>query len=115
MRRILPNDACPCGSGLKYKKCCGGIRRLNGDEIFNSFIESMDFMTMSIYSYDRGNISESKRIALELRKNLHDTDKSISVLKHLDKKDIYIIFLVLGMIKEIRMLIGQDCVILEFM
>lgn len=34
MRRILPNDACPCGSGLKYKKCCGGIRRLNGDEIF---------------------------------------------------------------------------------
>lgn len=89
MSRILPNDTCPCGSGLKYKQCCGGIRRLNGNEIFNSFIESMDFMTMSIYSYDKGNISESKRIALELRKNLHDTDKSTSILKHLDKKDIY--------------------------
>jgi len=21
--KILPNDPCPCGSGLKYKKCCG--------------------------------------------------------------------------------------------
>ena len=20
-----PNDPCPCGSGKKYKKCCGGI------------------------------------------------------------------------------------------
>lgn len=23
-RRIFPNDACPCGSGKKYKYCCGG-------------------------------------------------------------------------------------------
>jgi len=22
--KIRPNDRCPCGSGLKYKKCCGG-------------------------------------------------------------------------------------------
>ena len=22
--RISPNDPCPCGSGKKYKKCCGG-------------------------------------------------------------------------------------------
>ena len=22
-RKIYPNDPCPCGSGLKYKKCCG--------------------------------------------------------------------------------------------
>lgn len=22
-RKIYPNDACPCGSGKKYKKCCG--------------------------------------------------------------------------------------------
>ena len=21
--RIYPNDPCPCGSGKKYKKCCG--------------------------------------------------------------------------------------------
>ena len=24
--RIYPNDPCPCGSGLKYKKCCGRER-----------------------------------------------------------------------------------------
>ena len=23
-RKIYPNDPCPCGSGKKYKKCCGG-------------------------------------------------------------------------------------------
>lgn len=22
-KRIYPNDPCPCGSGKKYKKCCG--------------------------------------------------------------------------------------------
>jgi hypothetical protein len=22
-KKIYPNDLCPCGSGLKYKKCCG--------------------------------------------------------------------------------------------
>lgn len=27
MIKISPNDICPCGSGMKYKKCCG--RRLN--------------------------------------------------------------------------------------
>lgn len=23
-KKIYPNDPCPCGSGKKYKKCCGG-------------------------------------------------------------------------------------------
>ena len=22
-RKIYPNDPCPCGSGKKFKKCCG--------------------------------------------------------------------------------------------
>ncbi len=22
-KKVMPNDPCPCGSGLKYKKCCG--------------------------------------------------------------------------------------------
>lgn len=22
-RRIMPNEKCPCGTGKKYKKCCG--------------------------------------------------------------------------------------------
>jgi hypothetical protein len=25
MRRVGRNDPCPCGSGLKYKKCCGAV------------------------------------------------------------------------------------------
>ena len=23
MQKVYPNDPCPCGSGKKYKKCCG--------------------------------------------------------------------------------------------
>ncbi len=22
-KKVFPNDPCPCGSGLKYKQCCG--------------------------------------------------------------------------------------------
>lgn len=25
-KKVYPNDVCPCGSGLKYKKCCGKSR-----------------------------------------------------------------------------------------
>ncbi|HHQ4575443.1 SEC-C metal-binding domain-containing protein [Aeromonas hydrophila] len=24
MKKIGRNEKCPCGSGLKYKRCCGG-------------------------------------------------------------------------------------------
>lgn len=26
VKKVGPNDPCPCGSGKKYKKCCGGVR-----------------------------------------------------------------------------------------
>lgn len=26
LKRLGPNDKCPCGSGAKYKKCCGKVR-----------------------------------------------------------------------------------------
>ena len=25
VEKIKPNDPCPCGSGKKYKKCCGRV------------------------------------------------------------------------------------------
>ena len=25
-RKVYPNDPCPCGSGKKFKKCCGRVR-----------------------------------------------------------------------------------------
>ena len=25
-KKVYPNDLCPCGSGMKYKKCCGKYR-----------------------------------------------------------------------------------------
>jgi preprotein translocase subunit SecA len=26
-RKVGPNDLCPCGSGKKYKNCCGDVRK----------------------------------------------------------------------------------------
>lgn len=28
-KKIYPNEPCPCGSGLKYKKCCGSPQNRN--------------------------------------------------------------------------------------
>ena len=26
-RKVYPNDPCPCGSGKKYKQCCGRLEK----------------------------------------------------------------------------------------
>ena len=26
VKKVYPNDPCPCGSGKKYKQCCGRIK-----------------------------------------------------------------------------------------
>ena len=31
VRKIYPNDPCPCGSGKKYKQCCG--RKLYSNQV----------------------------------------------------------------------------------
>ena len=36
--RMYPNDPCPCGFALKYKKCCGKINWLDGDELWTIII-----------------------------------------------------------------------------
>ncbi|HOQ80169.1 MAG TPA: SEC-C metal-binding domain-containing protein, partial [Candidatus Cloacimonadota bacterium] len=30
--KVGRNDPCPCGSGLKYKKCCGKMESFNDNE-----------------------------------------------------------------------------------
>ena len=32
-KKIGPNDPCPCGSGLKYKKCCGSPAKLAAEAL----------------------------------------------------------------------------------
>jgi arsenate reductase len=36
--KVGRNDLCPCGSGLKYKKCCGKIHELEGVDAMKTFI-----------------------------------------------------------------------------
>lgn len=30
-KKVKPNDPCPCGSGKKYKKCCGAIKKKDAE------------------------------------------------------------------------------------
>jgi len=41
MAKISRNEPCPCGSGLKYKKCCGSNfdNNENSKEIVYSILE----------------------------------------------------------------------------
>ena len=57
-------------------------------EILKHFKEQCNFLESSCKAYDEGNISEGKRLATSLRVLLHDTSNSISLLQHLDMKDI---------------------------
>ena len=42
-QKVYPNDPCPCGSGKKYKKCCGRSK-LNTKGVFRRFAESPFFV-----------------------------------------------------------------------
>lgn len=97
--KIYSNNPCPCGSGKKYKNCCGKVA-ISSSDLKDSFIESMNFLISSSYAYDRGIESEAKRIALEIRKLLHQTNQSTSILHSMGKDDIEFISSVVGEMKE---------------
>jgi hypothetical protein len=87
MSKVGRNESCPCGSGEKYKNCCGAPISQSSDEIKQHLIESVEFLIKSCMLYDDGDIPEAKRIALEIRKLLHDTRNSKSILAHLEIKN----------------------------
>lgn len=86
-KEIKRNDPCPCGSGQKYKKCCGAPISQSSAELKNHLLESLEFLIKSCIFYDSGDIAEGKRISLELRKLLHDTGKCTSILSNLKLKN----------------------------
>lgn len=87
INKIYANDLCPCNSGRKYKNCCGKVA-LNSDDFKDSFIECMNFMINSCYAYDNGMESEAKRIAVEIRKLIYQSDRSVAILHSLGKDNI---------------------------
>src|SRR4030042_3910809 len=52
MGKIGRNDPCPCGSGKKYKKCCGRIAESNFDH--SRAIKSIDLFKRLAYLGDIG-------------------------------------------------------------
>jgi hypothetical protein len=91
MNTISRNELCPCGSGKKYKHCCGAPINQSKEELKNHLIESIEFLIKSCMLYDDGDKPEAKRIAVELRKMLHDTGMSESIFTTLQLKNIYFI------------------------
>lgn len=57
-------------------------------DLKNHLAEQIEFLKRSCESYDEGFKSEAKRLAVVIRVLLHDTKKSKSLLKQLNKKDI---------------------------
>jgi len=58
------------------------------DELQKHLKEQIQFLLRSSQSYDKGFISEAKRLAVIIRVLFHDTQKSTSLLTLLQKKDI---------------------------
>lgn len=42
MKTIGRNDPCPCGSGKKYKKCCGAVSRVGDSDFQYANIRRLD-------------------------------------------------------------------------
>lgn len=60
--------------------------RQNKQELINHLKEQICFLISSSMSFDRGHKEEAKRLAATLRLLLHDTERQISLLKQLGKK-----------------------------
>ncbi len=62
--------------------------RQTKEDLKSHLKEQIQFLLRSTQGYDDGFISEAKRIAVVIRVLLHDTNRSISLLKLLNKKNI---------------------------
>jgi len=61
--------------------------QLTKEDLLQHLKEQIQFLQLSIKSYDEGYIAESKRMAAVIRTLLHDTYDSKSLLKQLEIKD----------------------------
>jgi len=82
------NNQCPCGSGKKYKNCCKDKVHQDGDALYEQLKEQIQFLKVSAQLYDSGMKIEAKRLSTNIRNLVHDTDKSISLLMSLNKKNV---------------------------
>jgi|MTBAKMStandDraft_1061839.scaffolds.fasta_scaffold12521_1 hypothetical protein len=91
------------------------------DDYIYHLAEQMQFLKNSMLLFDSGHIYEAKRLALTIRVLVHDTTSSVSLLKHLGKKDILYydtaepydpetITIINGMINLISTSYGFDCI-----
>lgn len=62
--------------------------KLTENDFIRHLKEQIGFLLLSCDSYDKGFLGEYARIATVIRVLVHDTSKSISLLKHLNKKDM---------------------------
>jgi methionyl aminopeptidase len=62
-RRIGRNDPCPCGSGLKYKKCCLGKEFLGSDETKERYLRLYNIRLKEKTDIER--IKRAGQLALE--------------------------------------------------
>lgn len=63
MSKIYPNDPCPCGSGEKYKKCCGAEKKIKIEDLKRSDLHLNDFVLENL-SADMTFLSDALQLIL---------------------------------------------------
>jgi hypothetical protein len=64
---------------------------MNKEDLYEHLREQRGFLEVSCREYDNGNKGEAKRTALEIRKLLHDTSRSESLLKKLGDSEGFLV------------------------
>ena len=62
MINTVCNDACPCGSGKKYKQCCFTITQ--ADQVFGNKAEQSKLLEIALRHHQAGNLLEAETICL---------------------------------------------------
>ncbi|MCK4850061.1 MAG: hypothetical protein KAT11_01860 [Phycisphaerae bacterium] len=84
------------------------MNKPNLDRFRYQLQRQIGFLRTSAALFDRGQLDEAIRIATSIRVLLHDTPNSISILKHLNAKDINIFTTVVGRQEKIEGYVAVD-------
>ncbi|CAH2716860.1 hypothetical protein BACCIP111895_04048 [Neobacillus rhizosphaerae] len=79
MEKINRNDLCPCGSGKKYKKCCGVSEAISITQIIENEIDELQKQILQFAYFHFGN---------EIQEDFEDLEEFIDI-EHEQEREFY--------------------------
>lgn len=71
-KKIRRNDPCPCGSGIKYKKCCGNVQNTKYP-LHNNIETTLEPCTLSLSAIER--VSNDELVIKKMLRNVELVEK----------------------------------------